>query len=83
MQFNQKIINHSNHINDNVFIHFLSEVNGQAPLSEPHACLKSYTPWLVHRQMDLVYVQYMLTYILQYVNWKADQCTVQKIIKQS
>lgn len=36
-----------------------------------HACLKSYTSWLVYRQIYQVYVQYMFTYILQFVSRRA------------
>lgn len=48
------------------------------PITYPHAWLKSYTQWLVHRQIYLVYVHYMFTYILQYVSWRVDRFTVQK-----
>lgn len=54
----------------------LSAISGQTPFSNPHACLKSYTPWLVRWQIwkiCLVYVQYMFRYILQYVRWRVLQ----------
>lgn len=65
-------IKHSNHIGHNMFvIQFL--IWGQCKRTRPptHACLKSYTSWLVYRQIYQVYVQYMFTYILRYVSWRA------------
>lgn len=65
-------IKHSNHIGHNMFvIQFL--IWGQCKRTPPptHACLKSYTSWLVYRQIYQVYVQYMFTYILQYASWRA------------
>lgn len=31
------------------------------------------------RQINLIYIQYMFTYMLQYVSWQVDRFTVQKV----